>query len=295
MRGKRRAIKFGGTKMRCDLHTHTVHSDGSYTPAELVREAKELNIIIALTDHNTVSGLPEFMSEAERLGVTAIGGSELSTVCGGREFHLLGLFIDPEYYGDVERLFEKFHALKEKSNIDLVNRLNEAGYKIDFSDIQKRNIKGRVNRAHIAAELFEKGYVSSVSDAFDRLLDEKHGLYTPPPRLELVDAIGFLRDIKALPVLAHPLKDVNADELTKMLPELIDAGLAGMETMHSSYSDEKIAVSKRIAEKFGLLESGGSDFHGSIKPGVKLGVGKGNLNIPDSIYYDLLNRHNDIK
>ena len=80
-----------------------------------------------------------------------------------------------------------------------------------------------------------------------------------------------------------------------MLPELIDAGLAGMETMHSSYSDEKIAVSKRIAEKFGLLESGGSDFHGSIKPGVKLGVGKDNLNIPDGIYYDLLNRHNDIK
>jgi len=280
--------------MNCDLHTHTVHSDGSFSPAELVREAKELNIIIALTDHNTVSGLPEFMREAERLGVTAIGGSELSTVCGGREFHLLGLFIDPEYYGDVERLFEKFHVLKEKSNIDLVNRLNEAGYKIDFSDIQKRNIKGRVNRAHIAAELLEKGYVSSVTDAFDRLLDEKCGLYTPPPRLHLTDAVRFLRKIRALPILAHPLKDISPEELRGILPELIDAGLAGMETMHSSYTDEKIAISKKIAEEFCLLESGGSDFHGSIKPGVKLGVGKGNLDIPETVYHKLLNLRNSL-
>lgn len=274
--------------MNCDLHTHTNHSDGSNTPVELVAMAKELDLIIALTDHNTVTGLPEFLAEAERLGVIAIGGTELSTVYHGEEFHLLGLFIDPEKYGEVEELCREYHILKEESNIDLVNRLREAGYSIDYASIKARNVKGNVNRAHIAAELIEAGYFGSVSEAFDRLLDEKCGYYIPPRRLELTDAIGFLTEIGALPILAHPLKDIDGDRLREMLPELIEAGLVGMETMHSSYSDEKIALSKVIAADFGLLESGGSDYHGSNKPGVKLMVGKGNLNIPASIYYKLL-------
>ena len=274
--------------MRCDLHSHSIHSDGSATPAELVAMAKELDLIIALTDHNTVTGLPEFLAEAERLGVIAIGGTELSTVYHGEEFHLLGLFIDPEKYGEVEELCREYHILKEESNIDLVNRLREAGYSIDYASIKARNVKGNVNRAHIAAELIEAGYFGSVSEAFDRLLDEKCGYYIPPRRLELTDAIGFLTEIGALPILAHPLKDIDGDRLREMLPELIEAGLVGMETMHSSYSDEKIALSKVIAADFGLLESGGSDYHGSNKPGVKLMVGKGNLNIPASIYYKLL-------
>ena len=278
--------------MRCDLHTHTVHSDGSFTPSELVAAAKEENLIIALTDHNTVSGLPEFMREAERLGVTAVGGTELSTEYGGREFHLLGLFIEPQYYDEVEEVCRRFHYLKEKSNIALVERLRLEGYDLDFSRIQKRNVKGRVNRAHIAAEMLEMGYVSSVSDAFERFLDEKRGFYVPPDRLRLTDAIAFLRCIRSVAVLAHPLKDISADELREMLPELKAAGLVGMETMHSSYSQEKIAVSKKIAAEFGLLESGGSDFHGSIKPGVSLGVGRGHLNIPDGIYYALRERRN---
>ena len=274
--------------MNCDLHTHTNHSDGSNTPVELVAMAKELDLIIALTDHNTVTGLPEFLAEAERIGVTAIGGTELSTVYHGEEFHLLGLFIDPEKYGEVEELCREYHILKEESNIDLVNRLRKAGYSIDYASIKARNVKGNVNRAHIAAELIEAGYFGSVSEAFDRLLDEKCGYYIPPRRLELTDAIGFLTEIGALPILAHPLKDIDGDRLREMLPELIEAGLVGMETMHSSYSDEKIALSKVIAADFGLLESGGSDYHGSNKPGVKLMVGKGNLNIPASIYYKLL-------
>ena len=276
--------------MRCDLHTHTCHSDGSYTPTELAREASEKNLIVALTDHNTVTGLSEFLNEAERLGITAIGGTELSTVYGGKEFHLLGLFIDPEHYDEVEELCTDYHKLKEKSNINLVDKLCEAGYQIDYSEIKKRNVKGSVNRAHIAAELVKQGYVSSINEAFDRLLDEKNGLYVPPKRLDLIEGVAFVRKIGAVPVLAHPLKEIDACELRAMLPELIDAGLVGIETMHSSYSDEKISVSKEIASEFSLLESGGSDFHGSIKPGVMLGVGKGNLDIPDSFYYDLLAR-----
>lgn len=280
--------------MSCDLHTHTNHSDGSSTPKELVSLASRLNLTIALTDHNTVSGLPDFLAEAKRLGVTAIPGTELSTVYLGDEFHLLGLFIDTDRFSEVEDLCREYHILKEKSNIDLVDRLREAGYIIDYKAVKARNVKGNVNRAHIAAELIKSGYVSSISEAFDTLLDEKRGFYTPPRRLELTDAIRFLRGIRALPILAHPLKDIDDIRLREILPELIEAGLLGMETMHSSYSDEKITLSKEIAQDFALLESGGSDYHGNIKPRVNLGVGKGNLLIPDSIYLALLECKNSL-
>ncbi|MBR5144108.1 MAG: PHP domain-containing protein [Clostridia bacterium] len=280
--------------MNCDLHTHTNHSDGSSTVAELVSGAKERELIIALTDHNTVTGLPEFLSEADRLGVVAIGGTELSTVYEGREFHLIGLFIDPEHYEKIEALCREYHMLKEQSNIDLVAKLCNAGYIIDYSAIKAKNLKGNVNRAHIAAELIKQGYVSSISEAFDKLLDEKRGLYIPPRRLELVDAIGFLRGIRAVPILAHPLKEIDDARLRQMLPVLKEAGLVAIETMHSSYSDDKIAISKKIADEFGLLESGGSDYHGSIKPGVMLGVGKGNLDIPDTVYHALVEKRKTI-
>lgn len=278
--------------MNCDLHTHTNHSDGSSTPTQLVAEAKKKNLIIALTDHNTVSGLPEFLREAEREGITAVGGTELSTEYEGKEFHLLGLFIDPEHYERVESLCREFIRLKEYSNIDLCDKLNRLGYSIDYAAVKARNIKGNANRAHIAAELMKAGHVGSVQEAFSRLLDERCGLYTPPPRLQLTDAIGFLREISAVPILAHPMKEVSPERLREILPELVKAGLIGMETMHSSYSDEDIAVAKQIAGDFGLLESGGSDYHGDIKPGVALGTGKGNLNIDSSIYHALLEQKN---
>ena len=119
------------------------------------------------------------------------------------------------------------------------------------------------------------------------MLDERRGIYVPPKRLELAEAIKFLRKIKAVPVLAHPLKEIGASELREMLTDIRDAGLVGIETMHSSYTDEQIAVSKEIAREFDLLESGGSDFHGSNKPGVELGVGKGNLAV-SSLHYENL-------
>ena len=273
--------------MYCDLHTHTSHSDGSFSPAELVAEAKKLNITIALTDHNTTSGLTEFLTEAEREGVNAVGGTELSTVYEGREFHLIGLFIEPEYYGRIEELCIEYHRLKEESNIALVNKLSSAGCSLDYRVIKQRNVKGNINRAHIAAELVRQGHVGSISEAFDKLLDEKCGYYVPPKRFEILDAIKFLLEIKAVPILAHPLKEIGPDRLRAMLPELIEAGLVAIETMHSSYDEEKIAASKTIAAEFGLLESGGSDFHGSNKPGVSLGVGRGNLAIPISVFDSL--------
>lgn len=271
----------------CDLHTHSLYSDGSFSPAEIIAEAKRLGLTVALTDHNTVAGLPEFMAAAEQQGVTAVAGTELTTDHNGTELHLLGLFIRPEHYDDVEFFLKEKNILKEIRNMEMVERLNAAGYHIDYFSVKRRTQSETINRAHVAAELMEKGYVSSVSEAFNTILDEKQGFYVPASRTRLLDAIVFLRSIRALPVLAHPLQELGGQALRELLPDAIDAGLVGIEGFHSSYTDRHTDSAARIAADFGIAVSGGSDFHGSTKPNISLGVGKGDLAIPERVYLDL--------
>lgn len=274
--------------MPCDLHIHSTHSDGTLTPAALIAEAKRLGLAVALTDHNTVSGLPDFLKEAREQGVTAIPGIEISSDLGGTELHVVGLFIAPEHYNTIEELMVKYHKLKEESNLHLIENLRRAGYAIDYANVQRRAAHSTPNRALIALELVEQGYVTSVKEAFDKLLKEKHGYYIPPERLTTAEAIAFLRSIHALPILAHPFLNLSEEALRAALPALIDVGLVAMEVQHSTYDDETIARAKTVADEFGLLYSGGSDFHGEPKPDVKLGVGRGNLDVPDEYYEKLL-------
>jgi len=276
--------------MRCDLHTHSIYSDGSFSPKEIVAEAKRLGLTVALTDHNTVSGLAEFLEEAKRQGVTAVPGIEISTDYRGKELHLLGLFVETQYYDRLEQVMKKYHALKEASNKDLVERLNEAGYLIDYETVKKSVPEGNVNRAHIATALMEKGYVKSVREAFQTLLKEGAGFYVPPARLGFLDGIRLLREMKTIPILAHPLQELGEQELRQLLAEATEAGLIGMETQHSSYDEEKLALAAQVAGEFSLLESGGSDFHGIPKPDVFLGTGKGNLSVSGQVYENLLKK-----
>ena len=273
--------------MRCDLHTHSTFSDGTYTPFEIIAEAKRLNLIVALTDHNTTAGLPEFMDAAQKLGVTAVPGVEFSTEHKGRELHLLGFFVFSGHYTAVERMVKEQHVLKEISNMELVERLNQAGYRIDYEKVKRRNPNGNANRVHLAAELLEQGYVTSIREAFDTILSEDGRFYVPPLRLQLMDVIKELRRIGVLPVLAHPLQELTESELRSLLPNAIEAGLAGIETMHVSYTPEMVSLAEKLAVEFNLLSSGGSDFHGSVKSGVFLGKGKGNLCVPVNKYTDL--------
>lgn len=280
--------------MRCDLHTHSVYSDGTFTPSDLISAAKELDLTIALTDHNTVAGLTEFMDEAKQQGVSAVGGVELSTEYEGMDFHVLGLFISPEHYADVEELTREFFIRKDKSNKEMIGRLNAAGYMIDYATIKKRNPRGNINRAHVATALFEKRYVESVKEAFDTLLGEKQGFYVPPVRLQFTDAIRFLRGINALPVLAHPLQSLDEGTLRRALVPAKAAGLVGLEVYHSSFDETKVEIAERVARDFELLPSGGSDFHGKTKPDINLAVGKGNMSVPIGIYENLLARHREL-
>ena len=265
----------------CDLHTHSVYSDGTCTPAELIAGAKKAGLAaIALTDHNTVAGLPGFLLAAENSGVEAVPGVEISTDYGDIELHILALFVKPEHYGPITQLMDDMLRRKEDSNINLVAALNTAGYSLDYDAIRGRTPNGQVNRAHIAAELYRLGYVESVQDAFKKLLSPKRGLYAPPKRISSYEAIRFIKSLGAVAVLAHPFLNLDESGLRGFLPEAVKAGLDGMETAYSKYSPEATALAQAIAAEFGLKNSGGSDFHGGNKPDISIGTGRGDLAIP---------------
>lgn len=269
----------------CDLHTHSVFSDGTYTPTELVRAASKLGLgAIALTDHNTIAGLPEFLKAAEELGMEAVPGVEFSTEYEGLDVHILGLFIEPDDYREVSELLEEGCRQKEQSNIALVNALNADGYVLNYDAIKAQSPKGQINRAHIAAALTEKGYTCSIKDAFDTLLSPKRGYYNPPRRPDVFEIIRFIKSLGAVAVLAHPLLTMDESMLRRFLPEARKHGLDAMETIYSTYDAETTAMAVKIASGFGLLQSGGSDFHGGRKPDTMLGSGRGELRVPLRIY-----------
>lgn len=265
----------------CDLHTHSVYSDGTFTPAELIAGAKEAGLAaIALTDHNTVAGLPSFLAAAEGSGVEAVPGVEFSTDYGETELHILALFVRPEHYDPITERMDDMLRRKEESNIALVDALNRAGYALNYDTIRAKTPNGQVNRAHIAAELHRLGYVESVQDAFKKLLSPKRGLYVPPKRISSYEAIRFIKSLGAVAVLAHPFLNLDEAGLRAFLPEAVKAGLDGMETAYSKYSSETTELAKAVAAEFGLKNSGGSDFHGGNKPDIAIGRGRGDLTVP---------------
>lgn len=272
----------------CDLHVHSTFSDGTLTPTQLVAEAQRCGLsAIALCDHNTVAGLPEFLAAAEGTEIEAVPGIEFSTDHEGTELHVLGLFLKPESYGPVTELMEDFRVRKDRSNAELIEALNRAGYHLDYEVIKAGTPNGQVNRAHIAAALTEQGYTATVREAFKTLLAPEHGYYKPPERLNVFEAIRFIKSVGSAAVLAHPFLSMEEDKLRRFLPDAKRAGLDGMETLYSTYSEETAVLAAAIADEFGLKHSGGSDFHGSTKPDIRLGTGKGDLCISLKILEDL--------
>lgn len=266
----------------CDLHVHSNFSDGTCTPAELIRLAEAAGLsAVALCDHNTVAGLPDFLAAGQGSAVETVPGIEFSTEYRGTELHILGLFIRPEHYATITEMMEDYHRRKERSNIDLVENLNRAGYAIDYAAIKAATPDGFVNRALIAAALTEKGYTVSIQAAFKTLLKPSHGYYTPPKRPDAFDIIRFIKSIGAAAVLAHPFLNLDEAALREFLPEAKQAGLDGMEVLYSKFDADTTALACSMAEEFALLPSGGSDFHGSNKPDILVGTGRGDLHIPD--------------
>lgn len=268
----------------CDLHTHSVYSDGTLTPAELIDAAVGAGLsALAMTDHNTVTGLNDFISASAGKPLDTVPGVEFTTAYNGTELHILGLFIRPDSFDRINKYIDRATVLKEESNYKLIHRLQERGYDITYVEIME-NSKGHINRANIAAELMKKGYLKSISEGFQTILHKDFGLYEPPERLSSLETISFIRSIGSVAVWAHPYFHMNFEQADEFLPHAVEAGLQGMETMYSTYDEETTERARRTALRFGICESGGSDFHGANKPHIALGKGQGNLCIPYEFY-----------
>ncbi len=287
--------KMQNSEKKCDLHTHTRHSDGTYTPRELIKSAKGAGLsAIALTDHNTVSGLSEFVTVAKELDIEAVPGVEFSVEYGKHELHLIGMFIRPEHYASVVGFIGDVTERKNAANRALIKNLASIGFDIDYDALISATPDGYVNRAHIAAEMVKKGYTKDFNEAFENYLSERSGYYKPPKNPDLFDTLDFIGSIGAVSVLAHPLLQLDREELRALLPTAIEHGLCAIETLYAKYDRETREFSSSLAAEFSILESGGSDFHGDNKPNQRLGVGMGDLAVPYSIYEKLKERSLDL-
>ncbi len=273
----------------CDLHTHSIYSDGTSTPDELIRLAGEAGLCaIALTDHNTVSGIPHFLRAAKGSQVIAVPGIEVSSDYLGNELHIVGLFRTLDHLDEVEDYVRAYLVRKEQSNVDLCNNLCAAGYEISYEKVKAATPDGVVNRALIAAELLRCGYVESIKAAFATLLSKKGGYYHEPQKPNAFEVIGKLREFGAIPILAHPFLSLDEAQLRTFLPLAKDAGLVGMETDYSTFDEATTALAHALAGEYGLTPSGGSDYHGTNKPDIKVGLGKGTLAVPFAYYENLM-------
>lgn len=271
----------------CDLHVHSNFSDGENSPEELVKIAEEAGLsAVSLCDHNNVGGIRRFIDAAKDSSVEAVPGIEITADHRGTEVHILGLCFDLQRIEAIEEFVSRISLYKEESNVSLAKKLNEAGIGVDLEKI-KASTGGFVNRVHFAKELMRLGYVGSVSEAFAGYLGEKGGFYSPAKHLDSFEVIEFLRSIGAVPVIAHPFISLSYDRVVSFLPEAKAHGLIGMETNYSQYGKADTEAALRLAKKFGLLPSGGSDFHGCNKPDIKMGIGKGDLKIPTEYFYEL--------
>ncbi len=266
---------------RIDLHAHTTASDGSLTPTELVRLARDSGLAaVAVTDHDTVDGVAEGLAAGRELGFEVVPGVELSTDVRKKTVHILGYFFDPANPQLLEKL-EWAKRVRNERNAKIVDRFNELGVKMTLAEVEAEAGGEVVGRPHFAAVLFKKGAVKSYQEAFDVYLDRKGKAYVPKFRFTPEESLGLIRAAGGLPVLAHPIDyKWSPLQLDEVVGELCQLGLAGIEVAYSTHNPSLVQIYGDIAKRHGLLWTGGSDFHGQTKPDIKLGFGFSDLNVP---------------
>jgi predicted metal-dependent phosphoesterase TrpH len=261
-----------------DLHCHSTASDGTLPPREVVRLAQSSGLVgLALTDHDTVAGVNEARDEAEQLGLHFIAGIEIScTYPAPGTLHMLGYGVDPDSPVLREMMRQLIDA-RDNRNPRIVERLNELGVAITMDEVNAEAGGSVVGRPHIAAILHRKGYVSSIKQAFDKYLGQGAPAYFDKERLAPQRALELIDRSGGVAVLAHPiqLRTTNDAELERVVKDLVDLGLAGIETIHSDHDPAMIEKYTRIAERLKLLQTGGSDFHGTNKKDISLGRANG--------------------
>ena len=263
-----------------DLHTHTTASDGTDTPRELVRRAAALKLAaVAITDHDTLSGLDEATAAGREYSVEVIRGCELSTQSCHGEIHLIALWL-PERVTELEAALVNLRVQRNERNLGMLQRLSELGLPLDYAEVLAQAHGETVGRPHIALAMQARGYVDSVPEAFARYIGAGAAAYVPRQLPTPEEGVRLLAASGALVSLAHPmLVHCPQEWLEALIRRLKDCGLSAIEAYHSEHSarDERLCV--EWAARYDLGLSGGSDYHGRNKKGVGLGRGKGGLRV----------------
>jgi len=258
-----------------DLHMHTNHSDGTLNPVELARLAKAQNLdAVALTDHDTVTGLAELVEEVNRLGIEAIPGVELSANFFPGTLHILGYGFDP--HGPIRQKLEQFQKARAERNPQILEKLKTLGMVLTLEEVKKLSgAKNQIGRPHIAKAMEIKKYVASYEEAFDKYLTKGGPAYIRKTGWTAQECINLIHESGGVAVIAHPIQmKLQGMELREKLKELADMGMDGLEVVHPDHSPQDQTLFVRLAAELGLLPTGGSDFHGDHKPGVQLGQGR---------------------
>ncbi len=293
------------TELFVDLHTHSTASDGTLTPTQLMRSAKAAGLAgIALTDHDTGNGLKEAAAEAQVLGLKFVPGIEISAEFPTPgQLHILGHFIDPDSPA-LKEMSVQLLAARDARNPKIVARLNELGCRITMAQVEaiaRRNVPAGkpvvIARPHIAQALLEANCVANIKDAFDTYLGTTGAAYFSKERLSPRQAIDFIHAAGGLATVAHSvhLKAENHAHLANIISNLADAGIDGIECWHSDHDERMTALCLELAKKYALIPTGGSDFHGSPKPDVKLGLGRSNVRVPIEVLDRLEAKYRQIR
>jgi predicted metal-dependent phosphoesterase TrpH len=265
-----------------DLHSHTNESDGTCSPAQLIEEAARAGVdTLGITDHDTFKGYDQALPPAAAAGVQLVCGIELSTKLHCHSVHLLGYFLEPDRRAGFPEWVLDLQASRRERNQRLVACLQELGFDITLEEAESRG-RGMTGRPHFAQIMVEKGYVANLRQAFDDYLDESAKGYVFRREPTFAEGVAQIRQAGGIASLAHPVR-VKGD-VPALMPELCGAGMNAIEAYHSDHAARDTEAYLGLAKHYGLLVTGGSDFHGSIKPGVRLGTGyEGNLSVPPDL------------
>lgn len=263
-----------------DLHVHSNASDGTLSPTQVVElAAREGLRAIALTDHDTVAGIREAEEAAERTGVELVPGIEFSCVWKGTEIHILGLFVDMDDPSFVRQVQEQL-KIRDERNEEMIRRFQEDGMDITLEGLRAGKTDTVVTRAHFARLLVEKGYAATLDTAFKKYLQYGGRYCIRKERIDPEKAMDILVKNGAFPSLAHIMQyKLGWEEDKKLLAYLKELGLKGLEVYHSSHNASQSIRLQDLAVRYGLLPTGGSDFHGANKPDIQIGVGRGGLKL----------------
>lgn len=265
-----------------DLHTHSTFSDGTFTPLQLVKYAEEKGLkAFALTDHDTTEGVKE--AKSIETNVEVISGVEISTRYDKKEIHIVGLYVN-ENDADLNKQLKYYREKRVTRNFEILEKLNSLGVNITIDDVKESCTGDVISRAHIAKALVSKGFVGSYTEAFDRYLGDNKCAYVPRETLNYEESMELITKAGGVPVLAHPLLYKMSDtNLENMMVKLRQKGLKAVEAYYSTHSNSDTQHIMAMANRVGLIYSGGSDFHGATKPKIDMGTGMGKLAVPYEI------------